>query len=158
MKSPPGIACLAVILALSGGCSNAGRESAVPAGDTAGTAGGVLPDTAAPASFVNKVWEVRVSPQVAPGQLYAFLSDGTLVVTAAGQKPALGTWSASDSGLVMVEEGISYRVDVLDLTPDTFRIRMHNPGTPVEITFGPARATVPAPVHGGGGHPAVPAP
>ena len=38
----------------------------------------------------------------------------------------------------MVEDGIPYKVDVLKLSKKEFRIRSHNPGKPVEITFVPA--------------------
>jgi hypothetical protein len=148
---------------LGGGCAGgADREASVPVPDTTARVANSVPEP--PSGFVNRVWEVRQSEQVATGQLYAFLSDGTLVITAPGQKPALGTWSGSDSGLVMVEEGISHRVDVLEATGDTFRIRMHNPGTPVEITFAPAPVLAPtsdfATVGGraGGGTPSVPTP
>jgi hypothetical protein len=33
----------------------------------------------------------------------------------------------------MIEEGIPYPTDILELTADRFRIRSHNPGEPVEI-------------------------
>src|SRR5262245_44591539 len=96
-----------------------------------------------PTSFVNKVWKVSQSAAVAPGQLYVFLSDGTLVIASSTGKPSLGTWSYTDSVLTMVEEGISYRVDILKLTPDEFSIRSHNPGEPVDIMLVPADQTLP---------------
>jgi hypothetical protein len=155
----------AVALLLAGCAGGADRGASTPPADTTVQVVASVPES--PNGFVNRVWEVRQSPQIATGQLYAFLSDGTLVITSAGQKPSLGTWSQGDSGLVMVEEGISYPVDVLEMTGDTFRIRMHNPGTPVEITFGPAPvppAASPVPGSGseggraGGSTPAVPTP
>ena len=86
-----------------------------------------------PATFINKVWKVEQSNAVAAGQLYAFLSDGTLVITAPQQKPALGTWSYQAKKLVMTEEGIAYPVDILALSENSFSIRMHSPGDPVDI-------------------------
>lgn len=91
-----------------------------------------------PASFVNRVWRVARSSAVADGTLYAFLSDGTLVITSPGNKPMLGSWSRSDDGLVMVEESIPYRVDILTLDDDELVIRSHNPGAPVDIAMVPA--------------------
>ena len=93
------------------------------------------PDRAAerPASFVNRVWRVARSSAVAEGTLYTFLSDGTLVITSPGNKPMVGSWSRSEDGLVMVEESIPYRVDILKLDDDEFVIRSHNPGAPVDI-------------------------
>jgi hypothetical protein len=94
-------------------------------------------EAAASASFVDKVWKVRESSGVAPGTLYVFLSEGTLVITAPNSKPALGTWKYQGGALTMVEEGIPYKVDILKLNEDEFRIRSNNPGEPVEITLVP---------------------
>lgn len=155
----------AAVLLLAGCAGGADRGASAPPADTTVQVATSAPES--PAGFVNRVWEVRQSPQVATGQLYAFLSDGTLLITSPGQKPSLGTWSQSDSGLVMAEEGISYPVDVLETSGDTFRIRMHNPGKPVEITFGPAPVPPAAsPAYGsgseggraGGSTPALPTP
>jgi hypothetical protein len=84
------------------------------------------------------VWRVRESSSVALGTLYVFLSEGTLVITSSNSKPALGRWKYEDGALTMVEEGISYKVDILKLSKDEFRIRNNNPGEPVEITLVPA--------------------
>lgn len=92
--------------------------------------------SASPIGFVNKVWQVRASTGGEPGALYVFLSDGTLVMTSTNTKPTLGTWTYENGAFTMVEEGIPYKVDVVELTPDTFKIRSHNPGQPVDITFG----------------------
>ena len=86
-------------------------------------------------SFVNRVWRVGTSSSVAPGTLYVFLAEGTLVITSPNGKPALGTWKYESGALTMVEEGIPYKVDVLQLSKDEFKIRSHNPGKPVEITL-----------------------
>jgi hypothetical protein len=91
-----------------------------------------------PANFANRVWRVARSSAVANGTLYAFLSDGTLVLTSPGNKPMLGSWSRTEDGLVMVEESIPYRVDILKLDDDEFVIRSHNPGAPVDIAMVPA--------------------
>jgi hypothetical protein len=86
-------------------------------------------------SFVNKVWSVEASNAVARGQLYVFLSEGTLVIAASNGTPALGSWKQEGGLFMMVEEGIAYPVEILELTPDRFRIRMKNPGEPVEMTL-----------------------
>jgi hypothetical protein len=88
--------------------------------------------------FVNVVWAVSQSSSVAPETLYVFLSDGTLVITSPHGKPALGKWKDEGGILTMVEDGIPYQVDVLNLSRDEFKIRSHNPGKPAEITFVPA--------------------
>jgi hypothetical protein len=93
------------------------------------------PAPKANADFINKVWKVSQSNAVAKGQLYVFLSDGTLVITAPQQKPSLGTWSYQGKKLVMTEEGIAYPVDIVDLSDRSFSIRMHSPSEPVDIQF-----------------------
>ena len=93
-----------------------------------------------PATFVNRVWRVADSTAVAPGQLYVFLSEGTLVMASPSATPSLGTWrrDGDSDSFTMVEEGRPYRVDILALTDQEFRIRSHNPGQPVDIRLVPA--------------------
>lgn len=95
-------------------------------------------------SFINKVWAVTDSTAVAPGSLRVFLADGTLVMTSVHEKPALGAWHYEDGHLIVTEEGRDYLTDVLELTDKSFRIRMQNPGEPVEIAFEPAEQAAPA--------------
>ena len=90
-------------------------------------------------SFVNRVWQVSSSSSIAPGALYVFLSDGMLLITSVHGTPLLGTWKYEGGELTMVEEGLPYKVDILKLSGDEFRIRSHNPGAPVEIGFVPAK-------------------
>jgi hypothetical protein len=94
--------------------------------------------TAAPVSFVNKVWRVQSSSSIETGMLYVFLSDGTLVISSPHGTPSLGTWKPSGTGFTMIEEGRPYPVDVLKLSADEFRIMINNPGDAVEIAFVPA--------------------
>ncbi len=105
------------------------RPNAVPASSPP------APSIAAPAGFVNKVWRVTASSSVSPGTLYVFLSEGTLIVTSPDSRPSIGTWKFEDDALTMVEESIPYKVEILALGGNEFRIRSHNPGTPVEITL-----------------------
>ena len=85
------------------------------------------------ARFADRVWRVESSSSVAPGTLYTFLSDGTLVVASPQSTPAYGRWTYDNGALVMIEEGISYPTDVLAVDDTTFAIRSHNPGEPVDI-------------------------
>ena len=94
-------------------------------------------------TFVNKVWTVAESKQVAPGDTRVFLSDGTLVMTSPHATPAFGSWRYADGRLTIVEEGQEYPVDILDLSESAFRIRMLSPGEPVEILFAPAEQLPP---------------
>ncbi|HKQ19283.1 MAG TPA: hypothetical protein VJW75_06000 [Candidatus Eisenbacteria bacterium] len=96
-----------------------------------------------PTSFVNKVWEASDSTGVEAGTIYVFLSEGTLLITSSREKPMIGTWRRDGEGLTMVEEGEPYKVDILRLSADEFRIRSNNPGGAVEIRLVPA-STSPA--------------
>jgi len=108
-----------------------------PAGETPPANTAATP--AAAPMFVNRVWQVEKSPQIAPGALYTFFSDGVLVITSAGNLPLVGAWARRDSGLTMTEEGITYPVDLVELTAERFHIRIRGPGEPVEIEFVPAK-------------------
>ncbi len=115
-------------------CTGDRRASVAPADSTA------APTAAAHArvTFVNRVWAVVQSPTVAIGQLYVFLSDGTLVVTSLHGTPSLGRWSYEHGKLTMTEQGIAYAVEIGELTSDRFRITLRSPGEPVTMTLGPA--------------------
>lgn len=88
-----------------------------------------------PMLFVNQVWVVAESPQLARGELRVFLSEGTLVMASAHGAPALGTWRYQDGRLTITEDGLQYRVDILELNERAFRIRIYSPGAPVDIRF-----------------------
>ena len=108
-----------------------------------GTADSAVPSPAQASNvmpgFINKVWEVSVSTGVTPGMLYAFLSDGTLVMTSPGSKPAFGSWTYRNGVLTMIEASQEYKTDILNLSHDELRLRSHNPGGSVEILLVPAR-------------------
>lgn len=89
--------------------------------------------------FINKVWEVSVSTGVAPGTLYAFLSDGTLVITSPNSKAAFGAWTYTNGALTMIEESQEHKVDILKLSNEELRLKSNNPGGSVEILLVPAR-------------------
>jgi putative lipoprotein len=107
-----------------------------------------------PPAFVNRVWKVAESTGMTPGQLVAFLSDGTLVHASAQGTPSFGRWSYDGETVTMVEEGISYRVEILALSERELKLRSHNPGGAVDTRFVPAdepltatsSPTAPAPI------------
>jgi hypothetical protein len=75
---------------------------------------------------------------LAAGELRVFLTDGTLVMASAHGTPAFGSWRVREGRLSITEASREYPVDVVELTPDVFRIRIRGPGEPVEIRFEPA--------------------
>lgn len=88
-----------------------------------------------PAAFTDKVWKVKSSGAVETDTVYAFLSDGTLVIDSPNGTPMHGKWSFADGKLTMVEEGVSYPTDILKLDADELQLRSHNPGAPVDIVL-----------------------
>lgn len=94
--------------------------------------------TVHPKRFVNRVWRVAESPQVQKGSLRVFLADGTLVMADPHAEPALGTWTMDGGELTITEEGLTYSVEIVELTEQVFRIRIRGPGEPVDIRFEPA--------------------
>lgn len=97
------------------------------------------PPSSVKPAFINKVWEVSLSTGVSPGMLYAFLSDGTLVITSPNSKAAFGAWTYTNGKLTMIEDAQEYKTDILNLSHDELRLRSHNPGGSVEIVLVPAR-------------------
>jgi hypothetical protein len=91
-----------------------------------------------PPRFEDRVWRVAESSAVAPGHLYVFLSEGTLVITSPHSTPTFGRWMRSGDGLTIIEEGQVYPTDIVALSADEFRIRSHHPGPPVDIRLVPA--------------------
>lgn len=106
------------------------RSTDVPAPDEPAPA-----RTVSPGAFVDRVWKVESSSAVEPGTVYAFLSDGTLVIDAPNGTPAHGRWSFENGALTMIEEGIPYPVDILALDGNQMRLRSHNPGEPVDLVL-----------------------
>ncbi len=123
---------VAALLAIAG-CSP--PDSSHTVSDRATTQG---PSLGAPAPFVNRVWVVAESKQVAPGELRVFLSEGTLVMASPHGTPALGLWRYDGGRLRITEEGRDYQVEIRELNENVFRIRIHSPGEPVDIRFQPA--------------------
>ena len=115
--------------ALLAGCSGRSAPPTTPAAEDP------------PPSFVNKVWKVDPSSAVQAGQLYVFLSEGTLVVASTNGTPSVGKWKSDGDSLTMIEEGVPHPVTVLNLTRDEFKISVRSPGPPVEITLVPALGT-----------------
>ena len=89
--------------------------------------------TASTTAFVDKVWRVAPSAAQQPGTTYTFLSGGALVIDAPGGTPMTGEWRQVDGKLTMVEEGIAYPTDIVELDAAHLVLRSHNPGGAVLI-------------------------
>jgi hypothetical protein len=124
-----------VAASLSTGCSgeraSAERHQGTP--DTAVTA------SSDSARIVNRAWQVASSTAGEPGQLYTFLSDGTLLIASAHGTPYVGSWSYAPGKLTFVEESPAFTLDIERATADTFRVKGTTRGGTLEIVFVPAR-------------------
>lgn len=114
-----------------------------PAASDAGTQPAPAPAPAAtaaasPAQFAGKIWEVKESATVEKGTIYAFLTDGGLIIDGPGGTPLQAQWKFDAGQLTLIEEGQAYPADILKLDANEFRIRSHNPGEPVEVLLVPA--------------------
>jgi hypothetical protein len=133
----------AITLMCALGCSQSSNQQQSSGSQIEGQAA-PAPASSGPASFVNRVWKVAESSAMTPGQLVVFLSEGTLVFASTQGTPAFGKWTYDGQSLTMVEEGISYPVDIVSLSASELRIRSHNPGGVVETRFVPADNDPPA--------------
>jgi hypothetical protein len=120
---------LCLLLILSAGCGMFGG------GAPAKPAQPVQPRSAA---FENRLWQVAAGSDIPAGALYVFLSDNTLLITSGTGTPAIGRWLLSGDGLVMIEEGMQYQTEIVELGPARFVVRQRNPGGVVNIVFVPA--------------------
>lgn len=137
-------AALLLCALLAGACAKEPPPAPAPAAAPATTAAPVQAEAPRAASFINKVWAVSQSSTVAPGQLYVFLSEGTLVIASPTGMPSLGRWREEGGELQMIEEGQPAQVDVLNLTATEFRIRINGPGEPIDMTLVPGPTTAKA--------------
>jgi hypothetical protein len=117
---------MCLLLVLVSGCSKppAGPAPVQPNGPVE-----VVP------SFVNRVWRVTAATNIPPGSLYAFLSDGTLVVTSPTTKAALGMWTFKNNVLTLVQEGVPLAADIVKLDSMELQIKMRPPAEPFEVAF-----------------------
>ncbi len=115
------------------------NDSNISANQTANNANGETNQAEkSEAAFINKVWKVNKSNSVSPGQLYVFMSDGTLAISSPNGKPSFGSWTNENGNLTITEESKPYKVDILKLSEDEFNIKINDPGEGVEIEFVPA--------------------
>jgi len=89
---------------------------------------------------VNRAWRVIAPSDIPAGAIYVFLSDNTLLITSDNAKPALGRWTMNGKDIVMIEEGMSYRTEIVESAAERLVLRQHNPGGTITLTFAPARS------------------
>ncbi|WP_140726084.1 MULTISPECIES: hypothetical protein [Gammaproteobacteria] len=84
--------------------------------------------------LVDRVWRAKDDAStVEPGTTYAFLGDGTLVIESPHGTPMTGQWRLEDGRLTMVEEGVPYDTEIVELDAATLHLRSHNPAGTLDI-------------------------
>lgn len=88
-------------------------------------------------AFTGKVWKVIASSDGStPGSTYAFLHDGTLVISGRpGDPDGYGKWTLDGGKLTIEEEGIRYPTDILSSDADHLQLRSHNPGGTLDLSL-----------------------
>ncbi len=123
--------------AMSGCSPNAGTTQQDGPGEANVIDSNVIPNEG-PASnlLVNKVWRVT-SPDRAPGTFYAFLSNGTLIMTSCVETYRLATWLAETPTRLEITEDttVRYSADVLmlDETRMSLRLNLRNEQVNLEL-------------------------
>ena len=124
-------------LALWSACSaHTPPETTVAAATSATPPASAAVATPAPttaATFIDKVWRVAPSSAQQPGTTYTFLSSGALVIDAPGGTPMVGAWRQVDGRMTMMEEGVPYPTDIVELDAAHLVLRSRNPGGTVLI-------------------------
>jgi hypothetical protein len=97
--------------------------------------------------LANKVWLVTAPAGRAPGSLYIFLADGTLMMTSCVETYRLSTWRLqSDDRLLVTEDSTtSYVVRVIDLGERDLRLRLELVGENVDLELRAADAPIVCP-------------
>ncbi len=95
----------------------------------------------APGFLVNTVWRVT-SGNRAPGTLFVFLSNGTLVMTSCVEVYRLATWRAETTDrLTIVEDtAVQYTADIQALSQNSLSLRLNLRSEQVDLTLEAAQA------------------
>ncbi|NOT27581.1 MAG: hypothetical protein HOP16_15960 [Acidobacteria bacterium] len=122
------LATVLIALAMSGCGPDAGTSPQDEPGTPIVIDSNVVPNEQGPASrlLVNKVWRVT-SPNRAPGTFYAFLSNGTLIMTSCVETYRLATWIAETPTRLEITEDttVRYSADVLTLDETRLNLRLN---------------------------------
>ena len=95
----------------------------------------------APGFLVNTVWRVT-SGNRAPGTLFVFLSNGTLVMTSCVEVYRLATWRSETTDRLTIAEDttVQYTADIQALSETSLSLRLNLRSEQVDLTFEPVKA------------------
>jgi hypothetical protein len=89
---------------------------------------------------VNRIWKVSGPADVAPGSIYTFLSDGTLMMTSCVETYRLARWTRGPGERLTIQEdpSVSYEASVTPRGTDRLSLVLHLKTEQVERTLEPA--------------------
>lgn len=90
---------------------------------------------AARAHFTNRVWERADSTGKANRDRYAFLSDGTFIITSPYGKTTFGRWKHDGDALMIYENDRSFSAAITTLTKKNLRLKIHRWSEEIELPF-----------------------
>jgi len=127
-------------------CSQRKGSTDQPSGTDAATSTAPSPSTTE-SRLANKVWLITAPAGRAPGSLYIFLADGTLMMTSCVETYRLAAWrSQGDDRLLVTEDPTtSYVVRVVDLGERELRLRLELVGENVDLELRAADAPIVCP-------------
>lgn len=99
--------------------------------------------TANQVPWANTVWQVSAPTNRAPGSIYVFLADGTLLMTSCVETYRLASWRPIDARTITIEEDRATRYDgeIASGAEGGLHMRLKLVSETVELTL--ARAAVP---------------
>jgi len=129
----------AILAALFAGCTPS-QDTTQPSTPVNAPAPPAATDLAA-GPLVNTVWRVT-SANRAPGTLFVFLSNGTLMMTSCVEVYRLATWRAETADRLTIVEDIAvqYTADIQALSQNNLRLRLNLRSEQVDLTLEAAKA------------------
>lgn len=75
--------------------------------------------------LVNKIWKVVAPADRAPGSIYIFLPNGTLLMTSCVETYRVATWrSEAGSEITITEDSSSYKAEIIEVRARSSRLRL----------------------------------
>jgi len=129
-----------VLAALFAGCTPS-QDSTQPSTPINAPAPPIAATDLPAAPLVNTVWRVTTANR-APGTLFVFLSNGTLMMTSCVEVYRLATWKAesADTLTIVEDTAVQYTADIQALSQGSLSLRLNLRTEQVDLTLEPAKA------------------
>ncbi|MGP9800811.1 hypothetical protein [Rheinheimera sp. NSM] len=85
-------------------------------------------------ALANRVW-LQTSKEAEPGALRIFLANGTMLLASDVASPAIEQWLCTQGRLYLIEQGIRYSADILQLTETVLTLQLEHPAGSTVLSF-----------------------